>query len=821
MSTVAKYEGPSARRISGTALAVRTLSGQTKLLVPVSAAAATAKKHSHHKQILVVPTPGGGARLATVANSSSNSSLLRHTHLHPHHNYSSSTGPSGGMKRDSPSYTYNRDGYKSNTASSSRYIGNHDNSNNSAIDTAQLLRQQQLQQQQLREQYLKLKKEEEMIPEWKRKEDFFAALGLVTKQALKEIQNKKCERKRRTTANPQFSNAAIEAKRINAMEVAAKRAKRKEMAAAERHPSASTSAPLTRIARRNSQMPIVPIQSSSLRSSLRPTTSNSSQSAGTSSSSSSFHHKAIFRQYPSSPSTNMTVAPDRSRNLVERLKSRYQLHSSSYQFIPSSNNSNTSNNSRLVNLSKIITAKTLHSCYSCCEACDPDLDAIMFCKDCPCYFHATCVSSVDEINKTNTVPCPGCDKETFLTFDGVKPIPVFDLDSNAERGTKSEMEKPIIEEMEEDNEDPEEEEDDRNVVELDDNIVRNSSNSKVLAHTLDEIQRKISDGKKRQIIVMSKADFLNSQANLPHVSVKTKETLLNRRNDILKLITQGKNRYSDLTTTLSNLKEDKVRLLQERDKITDCIKKLTNVVKLVKDPDEEPPSENDATKPSIPSQESSENNTNNNKNNETTQEKPTVEKAGGSESSSSDDDSSYSDDSDDDEDDQANAQKKSDEGPKGSPKVVETIDESNLEVRIIKSPENNETIMRAPIIHDDEDESLKSLKRQIDQELCSILKKHNTNSDEKQPVEVEQSSSEVPQAESSFVGNEEPVVFDEMNISDLNLGGDEVLISTEEDESNLVIIGNEPVTLEKCSQFDDETSAAVASIQDVLDADAL
>ncbi|XP_076370045.1 PHD finger protein 21A-like isoform X2 [Tachypleus tridentatus] len=52
--------------------------------------------------------------------------------------------------------------------------------------------------------------------EEQKKADFMSALGLVTKDTLSELQNKKVERKRRTTANPQFSNAALEEKRRNA-----------------------------------------------------------------------------------------------------------------------------------------------------------------------------------------------------------------------------------------------------------------------------------------------------------------------------------------------------------------------------------------------------------------------------------------------------------------------------------------------------------------------------------------------------------------------------------------------------------------------------
>lgn len=53
------------------------------------------------------------------------------------------------------------------------------------------------------------------------------SLGLVTKETLSELQSRKGERKRRTTANPQFSSAALEAKRITKLELAERKAKRR------------------------------------------------------------------------------------------------------------------------------------------------------------------------------------------------------------------------------------------------------------------------------------------------------------------------------------------------------------------------------------------------------------------------------------------------------------------------------------------------------------------------------------------------------------------------------------------------------------------
>ncbi|XP_053206618.1 probable serine/threonine-protein kinase MARK-A, partial [Panonychus citri] len=755
------------------------------------------------------------------------------THLHPHHNYYSSSGSNSDIRRDSP-YTYNRGGasesYKSNSASSSRYNGNHDHM--SAIDTAQVLRQQQLHQQQLQEQYLKSKQEEEKIPEWKRKEDFFAALGLVTKQTLKEIQNKKCERKRRTTANPQFSNAAIEAKRINAMEVAAKRAKRREMAASERN----ASAPLTRIARRNSQVPIVPIQQSSIRSSLRPSTASSSQPAGSPSSSSTtpFHQKAVFRQFPNSPSTNMTVAPDKSRNLVERLKSRYQLHTSPYQInrLPNSSssshnniNNNTSNNNNLrsVNLTvaKPLLVKTVHNCYACYESCDPDLDAIMACVDCRCYFHATCVASVDEINKTNSVPCPSCDKETSTTFDGFNSLPVSDdLDSNSGKNiSKPEREKPILEEEEEDVEDLEEEEE-RMEVEENLTIKNNPPRPKVL--TLEEIQRKIGQGK-NPIIVMTKAEFLKNQArNQPQITIKTRENLLTRQNEIAKLINEGKKRYNELAVTLNDLKEDKIKLIQERSKIQDCLKKVTNVIKLVNESDVQIDQAKVKDQNKAPEESSVEVNDKPNETNGSAITSSGEQKTVESESSSSDDDSSDSEESDD--EDQSNVTKKSDEDPEKSPIPIDQMkDEAVNDINIKDLEEVMEQVIQEhestiSVIEEEVEESPEEDKPIVTQVLeeeaviiDSEMKDVENSLTVDETIKVEEGPSEVAQDVAEFAVGEDAIVLEEID----DIGGNEVLITTTvEEESNMVILGSESVALEKCNQFDDETSAAVASIQD-------
>lgn len=47
--------------------------------------------------------------------------------------------------------------------------------------------------------------------------ELLSALGLMTREALRELQHRRGERKRRTTANPHFSSAALEEKRRNAL----------------------------------------------------------------------------------------------------------------------------------------------------------------------------------------------------------------------------------------------------------------------------------------------------------------------------------------------------------------------------------------------------------------------------------------------------------------------------------------------------------------------------------------------------------------------------------------------------------------------------
>jgi hypothetical protein len=172
-----------------------------------------------------------------------------------------------------------------------------------------------------------------VVTEEMRKEDFLLPLGLITMKALSELQNKKSVRKRRTTANPHFSNAAIEAKRINQMELAARKAKRKQ--------ETRTRYSLT-VRRHN----------------------NDHQSQ---------HHHNKFGG----------SAAD-------------QIHTQSSQLSP---------------FCKLLS-QTNKECAVCKELCEPDeVEVIIFCTNCPCLFHATCVVNLQDFAATGYFNCPLCDKK--------------------------------------------------------------------------------------------------------------------------------------------------------------------------------------------------------------------------------------------------------------------------------------------------------------------------------------------------------------------------------------------------------------------------
>ena len=204
-----------------------------------------------------------------------------------------------------------------------------------------------------------------------RKEQFLYGLGLVTKEQLVELQTRKSTRKRRTTANPHFSNAAIEAKRATQIQIAAKKALRRER---------------TRVSlysRRDSDT-------------SNTTTNNKfkSLSGGT-----------------SGTATGGSNPLQSSSNLNRR-----------------SNNSNGgpgltgTSDHQLKSAPKILS----QDCISCTEQCEPEFDAIIFCSNCVVVFHATCASTVNEIvSNGGSVPCPKCKDIRLVETDQVSDFGII------------------------------------------------------------------------------------------------------------------------------------------------------------------------------------------------------------------------------------------------------------------------------------------------------------------------------------------------------------------------------------------------------------
>lgn len=359
-------------------LAVKTISGQTRILVPVSATLAsnmskqisTTSPSSQHQQILVVPTPGGGQRLVTSSVPGFTTSLLRNSNqrlntegmtrhtLAPKSLLTASTA----VAASSMSHHRLLDNNNNNNSifSSNRTTGSSVSAQPPPLTSftappppplssgGLVTRQQQQARLQHKQQQLQAEREAASstpVTEERRKEHFLAALGLVTKAALSEIQNKKGERKRRTTANPQFSNAAIEAKRISALETAAKRQRRKEALAARQtleEPERMSSRVNPTLKRAQQRQLINDV--------VKPPPAK------------------IPKKSPPPPKPTLAPLP-----------------------------------------------KCSPDCAECDELCEPHLDVVIICRDCRVIFHATCAASVEDMTESATVPCPRCEKKLPLS----------------------------------------------------------------------------------------------------------------------------------------------------------------------------------------------------------------------------------------------------------------------------------------------------------------------------------------------------------------------------------------------------------------------
>lgn len=191
-----------------------------------------------------------------------------------------------------------------------------------------------------------------------RKEQFLRGLGLVTKEALSELQNKKSVRKRRTTANPHFSHEAIEAKRITQLEAKAIKAKRRELMKTRYALKADA-------AKRRQTVSSVDDDPGERRPGKRLSTDSKEKEKAYGSS-----------RVATGRATNSSVLQSRSNRL-------------------------TAITERPSAISK--------ECAICSEMCDCDLEPIMFCFHCYIFFHITCQGTAQELANYGFVSCPKCD----------------------------------------------------------------------------------------------------------------------------------------------------------------------------------------------------------------------------------------------------------------------------------------------------------------------------------------------------------------------------------------------------------------------------
>ncbi|XP_054155975.1 PHD finger protein 21A-like isoform X1 [Oppia nitens] len=234
------------------------------------------------------------------------------------------------------------------------------------------------------------------LTEKQSKDHFMSCLGLVTKETLTELQSRKCERKRRTTANPQFSSAALEAKRITKLELAERKAKRRLMINNSYNIAANNPGP--------GRPPNNPLSSIN--------NNNKSSVAA-----------AAAANHNISKPNNNSITSQNTAPVVNGGGGGNQ------------NKSNNNNNASYLNSSAnpksigveqqelapglyIVTSIGKHlsaNCHICEELCECDIDSILFCKPCKTLFHAMCTTTVDDLKNRQALPkCPKCDAQRRL-----------------------------------------------------------------------------------------------------------------------------------------------------------------------------------------------------------------------------------------------------------------------------------------------------------------------------------------------------------------------------------------------------------------------
>jgi len=197
--------------------------------------------------------------------------------------------------------------------------------------------------------------------------NFLYGLRLVTKEQFLEMKTRKSGRKRRTTANPQFTNAAIEAKRITALEKAAKKAKRRSLIT-EGGGGGSLAAQ---------------------RESRRTSTASS-----------------VAQRNASSRTTSPAMMVNNDHVIKEEIGTRKELKDGRPRL----------NHVIMVTSTSDLPVSSTNNCHVCCESCDYIGEVILFCRNCHTLFHGTCTTvSLHDVARNQFVPCPKCDSKEQST----------------------------------------------------------------------------------------------------------------------------------------------------------------------------------------------------------------------------------------------------------------------------------------------------------------------------------------------------------------------------------------------------------------------
>lgn len=221
------------------------------------------------------------------------------------------------------------------------------------------------------------------------KDAFIRALDLVPREEYEELANKKNSRKRRTTANPQFSSAALEAKRQTKMEIIAERKNRRQQERAMKAQGGGkggggTGKDFSKLLPQGS-MKVADQEES--QDGLLPTRGNSLAPSSSSSSSNSNLAPIIIISKPGG-----------KKPLFSDNKSKSNFKIENRQVFPG------------LYLVKRITRGN-YTCKLCGELVQCTLDTVLVCKRCSVFFHLNCATPFAKVGGQvgcDELACPGC-----------------------------------------------------------------------------------------------------------------------------------------------------------------------------------------------------------------------------------------------------------------------------------------------------------------------------------------------------------------------------------------------------------------------------